>query len=63
MPISAIAVHEIETFSVELVKLTSVEVSPLVINWFSSENSTWGEGSTVIVKTSVSPSQLTSFKV
>ena len=46
------------TPSVGLDKVTVVVVSPLVMNWLSSENSTRGEGLTVIEKVSDGPSQL-----
>ena len=60
IPSWAVAVHVNVTPSVGLDKVTGVVVSPLVINWSSSENSTRGEGLTVIVNVSDSPSQLTS---
>ena len=57
------AVHVNVTPSVGLDKETGTVVSPLVMNWSSSENSTSGEGFTVIEKVSDSPSQLTSLYV
>ena len=60
IPSWAVAVHVNVTPSVGLDKVTGVVVSPLVMNWSSSENSTRGEGLTVIVNVSDSPSQLTS---
>ena len=63
MPSWAVAVHVNVTPSVGLDKVTGTVVSPLVINWSSSENSTRGEGFTVIENVSDSPSQLTSLYV
>ena len=63
IPSSAAAVHVNVTPSVGLDKVTGTVVSPLVINCSSSENSTRGEGLTVIVNVSDSPSQLTSLYV
>ena len=60
IPSSANAVQVNVTPSVGLDNVTGTVVSPLVINCSSSENSTCGEGLTVIVNISDSPSQLTS---
>ena len=60
IPSSAVTVQVTVTPSVGLDKVTGAVVSPLVINCSSSENSTSGEGLTVIVNVSDSPSQLTS---
>ena len=63
IPLSATAVHAKVTPLVGLVRSTEAVVSPLVINWLSSENTTWGEGLTIILNVSESPSQLISLKV
>ena len=63
MPSWAVAVHVNVTPSVGLDKVTGTVVSPLVINWSFSENSTCGEGLTVIENVSDSPSQLMSLYV
>ena len=60
IPSSAATVQVNVTPSVGLDKVTGAVVSPLVINCSSSENSTKGEGLTVIVNISDSTSQLTS---
>ena len=63
IPVGTETVHAKVTSSVGLVKSTAVVVSPVKITWFSCEKSTWGDGLTLIVKVSESPSQLSSLYV